>query len=383
MTGFGIETLPYGAFRLGTEPPRIGVAIGDSVLDLAPALGDDVFASPTLNPFLARGRSAWTRTRERLLELLTHEVALKAAEEYLIPRQDLTLCLPFDVADYVDFYSNEHHATNVGRMFRPDADPLPANWKSLPAGYHGRAGTVVVSGTPITRPLGQYRGPDGVTFGPEPRLDIEVELGFVVGTPTRPGTRLSADDLAQHVFGVVLLNDWSARAIQAWEYTPLGPFLGKSFATSISPWVVPLDALAAAHIPAPTQDPSPLPYLHPIGTGFDITFEVCWNGTEVAHPTFASMYWTPGQQLAHLTVGGAPLRTGDLFASGTVSGPQPEQRGCFLELSWNGTQPITLDDGSTRTFLADGDTVTIGATAPGPNGTVIHLGEVVGTIYSA
>jgi fumarylacetoacetase len=382
MTGFGIQTLPYGAFRVGTEPARIGVAIGDSVLDLAPALGDDVFAAATLNPFLARGRAAWTRTRERLLELLTHEVALQAAEPHLIPRQDVTLCLPFEVADYVDFYSNEHHATNVGRMFRPDADPLPVNWKSLPAGYHGRSGTVVVSGTPITRPLGQYRGPDGVTFGPEPRLDIEVELGFVVGTPTTPGTRLSADDLAEHVFGVVLLNDWSARAIQAWEYTPLGPFLGKSFATSISPWVVPVDALDAARVPAPTQDPTPLPYLQPAGAGFDISFEVLLNDTAVSAPQFRDQYWTPGQQLAHLTVGGAPLRVGDLFASGTVSGPQRDQRGCFLELSWNGTEPIALADGSTRTFLADGDTVTIRATAPGPDGGPISLGEVSGTVYS-
>jgi fumarylacetoacetase len=382
MTGFGIETLPYGAFRVGTQAPRIGVAVGDSVLDLAPVLGDDVFASPTLNPFLARGRAAWTHTRERLVELLSHEVSLKAAEPHLIPRQDVTLSLPFDVADYVDFYSNEHHATNVGRMFRPDADPLPVNWKSLPAGYHGRSGTVVVSGTPILRPLGQFRGPDGVTFGPEPRLDIETELGFVVGAPTQPGTRLSAEELAEHVFGVVLLNDWSARAIQAWEYTPLGPFLGKSFATSISPWVVPLDALAAAQVPAPPQDPTPLPYLQPFGMGFDITFEVVWNDTVVARPPFAAMYWTPGQQLAHLTVGGAPLRTGDLFASGTVSGPERDQRGCFLELSWNGTEPITLADGSTRTFLEDGDTVTIRATAPGPDGGPISLGEVSGTIYS-
>jgi fumarylacetoacetase len=380
MTGFGIETLPYGAFRVGNETPRIGVAIGDSVLDLAPALGDDVFAHPTLNPFLARGPAAWTRTRDRLLELLTHEALLVSAEPHLIPRQDVTLSLPIEVADYVDFYSNEHHAINVGRMFRPDADPLPVNWKHLPAGYHGRAGTVVVSGTPITRPLGQYRGPDGTVFGAEPRLDIEVELGFVVGTPTAPGTRVSATDLAEHVFGVVLLNDWSARAIQAWEYTPLGPFLGKSFATSISPWVVPLEALAHAQVPGPAQDPAPLPYLTPAGTGLDVRFEVHWNDTVVTRPPFTAMYWTPGQQLAHLTVGGAALRTGDLFASGTVSGPQPDQRGSFLELSWNGTEPITLADGTTRTFLADGDTVTIRATAPGPNGSTITLGEVTGTI---
>jgi fumarylacetoacetase len=383
MTGFGIETLPYGAFRVGTEPPRIGVAIGDSILDLAPALGDDVFAQPTLNAFLARGRSAWTQTRERLLELVSHEVALHAAAPYLIPRQDVALCLPIEVADYVDFYSNEHHAINVGRMFRPDADPLPANWKHLPAGYHGRAGTVVVSGTPILRPVGQYRGPDGPVFGPEPRLDIEVELGFVLGTSTAPGTRCVPADLAEHVFGVVLLNDWSARAIQAWEYTPLGPFLGKSFATSISPWVVPLEALDAARVPAPAQDPTPLPYLQPAGHGFDIGFEVLLNDTPISAPAFRDQYWTPGQQLAHLTVGGAALRVGDLFASGTVSGPQREQRGSLLELSWNGAEAITLADGSTRTFLLDGDTVTIRATAAGPDGAPLHLGEVSGTIQPA
>jgi fumarylacetoacetase len=381
MTGFGIETLPYGAFRVGDEPARIGVALGNDVLDLAPALGDEVFAQPTLNAFLARGREAWTQTRQRLQDLVAHEVTRAAAAPYLIPYQDVTMCLPFEVADYVDFYSNEHHATNVGRMFRPEADPLPVNWKSLPAGYHGRAGTVVVSGTPVTRPLGQYRGPDGPIFGPEPRLDIEVELGFVVGAPTSPGTRLHADDLAEHVFGVVLLNDWSARAIQAWEYVPLGPFLGKSFATSISAWVVPLDALAATHVPAPTQEPTPLAYLHPAGHGYDISFEVTWNDTVVARPPFASMYWTPGQQLAHLTVGGAPLRTGDLYGSGTVSGPAPDQRGSFLELCWNGEQLITLADGDVRTFLHDGDTVTIRASAPGPDGTTVHLGEVTGTIH--
>jgi fumarylacetoacetase len=381
MSGFGIETLPYGAFRVGHEAPRIGVAVGDQVLDLAPALGDDVFAEPTLNAFLARGRAEWTRVRERLLELVTHEVSLEAARPHLIPSQDVTMVLPFEVADYVDFYSNEYHATNVGRMFRPDADPLPVNWKHLPAGYHGRSGTVVVSGTPITRPLGQYRGPDGPVVGPEPRLDIEVELGFVVGAPTAPGTRLSADDLAAHVFGVVLLNDWSARAIQAWEYVPLGPFLGKSFATSISAWVVPLDALAAAHVPAPEQHPTPVAYLHPPGFGLDITFEVRWNDTVVARPPFASMYWTPGQQLAHLTVGGASLRTGDLFGSGTVSGPNRDQRGSFLELSWNGEELVTLADGDVRTFLHDGDTVTISATAPGPLGNAISLGGVTGTIH--
>jgi fumarylacetoacetase len=243
----------------------------------------------------------------------------------------------------------------------------------------------VVSGTEIVRPSGQYRPPDAdaPAFGPTTRLDIEAEVGFVVGVGSRAGQPLSTRDFGQHVFGVVLVNDWSARDIQAWEYQPLGPFLAKSFATSISAWVVPLDALRAARVPAPRQDPPVLPYLRDDRIGYDITLEVRWNNTVVSRPPFADMYWTPAQQLAHLTVNGARVRTGDLYASGTVSGPHAAQTGSFLELTWNATRPVRLVDGTTRTFLADGDTATISAAAPGPDGAVIGFGDVVGTVTSA
>ena len=292
--------------------------------------------------------------------------------------------LPFTVADYVDFYSSRDHASNVGRIFRPQSSPLPAAWTRLPMGYHGRSGTVVPSGTDIVRPSGLRRVGDDVEFGPSIRLDIEVELGFVVGVPSSLGVPVPTSAFPDHVFGVVVLNDWSARDIQAFEYVPLGPFLGKSFATSISPWVVPLAALDAARIeppPAMADDPPLADYLRDDEPwGLDITFEVSWNDTVVSRPPFASMSWTAAQQLAHLTVNGASLRTGDLYASGTVSGPVREQRGSFLELSWNGAEPVTLDDGRTRTFLEDGDTVTISATAPGPDGRRLGLGSVTGTI---
>ena len=290
--------------------------------------------------------------------------------------------LPFEVADYVDFYCSLDHATNVGKMFRPDAEPLLPNWRHLPVGYHGRAGTVVVSGTDIRRPCGQRKAPDATApeYGASRRLDIECELGFVVGTPSQLGERVGTGSFADHVFGVLPVNDWSARDIQAWEYVPLGPFLGKSFATSVAGWVTPLAALAAARVDLPGQDPEPLDYLRVgPGAGFDVDFEVVLDGETVARPPYSSMYWSPAQMLAHLTVNGASLRTGDLFASGTVSGPEREQRGSFLELSWGGKEPF----GDGRTFLRDGDTVTIRATAPGLNGGRIALGEVAGTVLPA
>jgi fumarylacetoacetase len=291
--------------------------------------------------------------------------------------------LPFEVADYVDFYSSEDHATNLGRLLRPGTPPLQPNWKHLPVGYHGRAGTVVVSGTPVVRPSGQRLPPESDTpvFGPSSRLDVEAEVGFVVGRPSTMGVPLSTSDFADHVFGVVLVNDWSARDIQAWEYRPLGPFLGKSFATTISPWVVPLAALDAAGVPAPEQDPPVLPYLAEAGrTGYDIRIEVRWNGTVVSRPPYSRMYWSAAQQLAHLTANGARVRTGDLYASGTVSGPAREESGSFIELTMGGQEPVTLDDGGVRTFLEDGDTVTISATAPGPDGCLIGLGEATGRV---
>jgi fumarylacetoacetase len=307
-------------------------------------------------------------------------------QPHLVPRAEVQLHLPVEVADYVDFYASEHHAANVGRMFRPGGKPLTPNWKHLPIGYHGRAGTVVVSGTPIVRPCGQRKPADAAapTDGPSARLDIEAEVGFVVGMPSALGTRVPTSAFRDHVFGVVLVNDWSARDIQAWEYVPLGPFLGKSFATSISPWVIPLDALEHARVAPPRQHPAPLPYLHEDQPwGLDLALEVEWNGDVVARPPFGQMYWTAAQQLAHMTVNGAALRTGDLYASGTVSGPEREQRGSFLELSWNGADPVKLSDGSRRTFLEEGDTVTIRATAPGADGVRIGFGDVTGTIAPA
>ncbi|TDC42525.1 fumarylacetoacetase [Micromonospora sp. KC213] len=386
---YGVTNLPYGVFRHGGREPRIGVRIADLVLDLAGAeaaglvLAAGALGRPTLNDFMALGRPQWTSVRQRIVALLTDPAHRAAVEPLLVPLDEVELLLPIEVADYVDFYSSEHHASNVGQIFRPGQPALLPNWKYLPIGYHGRAGTVVVSGTPIVRPTGQRATGQGPTVGPCVRLDIEAEVGFVVGVPSTLGTRVAAAALADHVFGVVLVNDWSARDIQAWEYQPLGPFLGKSFATSISAWVTPLDALADAFVPAPDQDPPVQEYLRDIPhLGLDLRLSVEWNGERVAEPPFAAMYWTPAQQLAHLTVNGASLRTGDLYASGTVSGPQRHQVGSFLELTWGGTEPVTVG-GETRTFLADGDTVTIRAAAPGPDGTTIALGEVTGRILPA
>ena len=386
---FGLANLPFGVFShpsIGSGTRRIGVAVGEAVLDAAPVLDDPVFASPTLDPFLARGKAMWSETRARLIELLTDQHYQGAVARHLRPLAEVTLHRPFTVADYVDFYCSLDHASNVGRIFRPDAEPLLPNWRHLPIGYHGRAGTVVVSGTPVTRPCGQRRPPgaEAPTFGPSARLDIEAEVGFVIGVGSRLGEPIPIDDFADHVFGVVLVNDWSARDIQAWEYQPLGPFLGKSFATSISPWVVPLEALESARVDGPAQEPAPLPYLQRAKPwALDLSLEVSLNGAVVSRPPFATMYWTPDQMLAHLTVNGASTRTGDLYASGTVSGPEPAQRGSLIELSWNGAEPLTLPDGSTRTFLEDGDTVTISATAPAAGGDRLGLGEVTGTIHPA
>jgi fumarylacetoacetase len=279
------------------------------------------------------------------------------------------LALPIDVADYVDFYSSLDHATNLGRMFRPDAEPLLPNWRHLPVGYHGRAGTVVASGTPVRRPVGQR--PE---FGPSARLDIELEAGFVIGTPSTMGEPVPVERALDHVFGMVLVNDWSARDIQAWEYQPLGPFLGKSFATSISHWVVPLEELAGRRVPGEPQDPAPLPYLAEAPWAYDIALSVELNGTVIAHSNTCHLYWSIAQQIAHLTVNGASLRTGDLLATGTISGPGRSERGSLIELSWNGEEPLELEDGSTRTFLEDGDEVVLRGDP---------LGEVRGRIVPA
>jgi fumarylacetoacetase len=393
---FGIHNLPYGVYSTGAER-RVGVRIGDEVLDvaaLAERLGMEsaaVWRTGSLTAFLAEPREAWSAAREWLTEQLTNAAHRTDVEAHLTPLDRVRLHLPFEVADYVDFYASEHHATNVGRIFRPDSEPLTPNWKHLPIGYHGRSGTVVVSGTDVVRPCGQRKAPtdDAPTFGPSRRLDIEAELGFVVGGATRLGEPVPLAQADDHLFGVVLLNDWSARDLQAWEYVPLGPFLGKSFATSVSPWVVTTDALRSARVPLPGQFPEPLPYLRgsservSTAYGLDLHYEVVWNGSVVSRPEFRDMYWSPAQMLAHMTVNGATLRPGDLFGSGTVSGPEKGSRGCFLELSWSGQDPIVLDDGTERTFLEDGDTVALRATAPGPDGAVVGLGECVGTVRPA
>ena len=375
-----MPNLPYGVFSDGSAP-RVAVRIGDSVLDLAGVLGEQVFAEPSLNAFMAQGRARWTDVRARITELLTLDRHRPAVEAALRPLSGVRLHLPFAVGDYVDFYASEQHAANVGRLFRPGADPLTPNWKYMPIGYHGRSGTVVVSGTPVVRPKGQRPGDGAPSFGPSRRLDFEAEVGFVIGVGSAPGSPVGVGAFADHVFGAFLVNDWSARDIQAWESRPLGPFLAKSFATSISPWIVPLEALAGARTRTPPQDPEPLPYLTgPGNTGFDLTLEVRLNGQVISRPPFATMYWTPAQMLAHMTVNGASTRTGDFFASGTVSGPDRDQRGCLLELSWGGAEPLKLPDGSVRSFLEDGDEVTITATAPAADGSRLGFGEVTGRV---
>lgn len=374
---FGAATLPYGIFSTPDAPdrPRVGVRYGDHVLDAAAAAAAhgsvhaDLLAQPTLNALMAAGRPVWEAVRREIRGWLQ--------EPYFLPLDGVTLHLPFEVADYVDFYASEHHATNVGRIFRPGMDPLTPNWKHLPIGYHGRAGTVVVSGTDVVRPQGQRKAPDAElpSFGPSLRLDIEAEVGFVVGTPAPTGTPVTIGEFREHVFGVCLVNDWSARDVQAWEYVPLGPFLGKSFATSVSAWITPLEAFDAARTAPPERTYPLLPYLDDSAAepgGIDLRIEVRINGEAVSQPPFASMYWTAAQQLAHMTVNGASLRTGDLYASGTVSGPEPDQLGCLLELT-QGKGP----------YLADGDEVVLTAWAPGADGARIGLGEVRGRILPA
>ena len=389
---FGVDALPYGVFSAAGEPPRVGVRVGDSVLDLADIAARTrhphaaVFRAGSLAPLMRLGRSGWSDVRAWVRELVDDPRHGDVVEPALVDLASATLHLPVEIADYVDFYASEVHASNVGRIFRPDSPDLPAAWRHLPIGYHGRSGTVVVSGSDVVRPRGQRRpGPDGVPpFGPSTRLDLECEVGFLVGTPSARGTGVPLSRARDHLFGVVLVNDWSARDLQAWEYVPLGPFLGKSFATSISAWVLPLEALAAAEVAPPHQEPTPLPYLHGDDPGdsfgLDLHLEIAINGSRVSTPPYREMYWSPAQMLAHLTVNGASLRVGDLFASGTVSGSSPDSFGSLLELSWNGTSPLTLDDGSTRGFLEDGDVVTLTGWAPGRSGRRIGLGEVSGTV---
>ena len=397
---FPLQNLPYGVVSRYGGDRYVVVRIGDYVLPLealvvtgllddAAGLSPDrlraLFAADTLNSFMAAGPDVWSAIRARLTELLGDASHKSDVEPLLVNVDGITVHLPIAVADYVDFYSSIDHARNVGAIFRPDSAPLTPNWRHLPIGYHGRSGTIVVSGTPVVRPSGQRKPPheDTPVFGPSRRLDIEAEVGFVVGVPTELGQSVSTSKFASHVFGVVLVNDWSARDIQAWEYVPLGPFLGKSFATSVSPWVVPLEALVEARMTPPIQDPQVLPYLIDESPwALDLALEVLLNDEVISRPPFSSMYWTPGQQVAHMTVNGASLRTGDLFASGTVSGPERDQRGSLLELCWGGREPF-IAGGVEHTFLEDGDEVVIRASAPGRDGVRVGFGDVRGQIRPA
>jgi fumarylacetoacetase len=393
---FGPHNLPYGVFSpAGSTERRVGVRLGDHVLDVgaaAAALGSpyrSLLAHRTLNPLLAAGRTTWSEVRRAITAWATDPAHREAVEPLFHPLSEVSLHLPFEVADYVDFYASENHARNVGRIFRPDAeDSLTPNWKHLPIGYHGRSGTVIVSGTDVVRPSGQRKGPGdpAPVFGPSIRLDIEAEVGFVVGVPSELGRPVALGDFREHVFGLCLLNDWSARDVQAWEYVPLGPFLGKSFATSVSAWITPLEALEHARVAPPERTHPLLPYLDDSAPGiepggYDLRISVAINGHVVSEPPFSTMYWTAAQQLAHMTVNGASLRTGDLYGSGTVSGPEERQRGSLLELTWNGRDPLELPDGK-RAFLEDGDVVTMAAWAPGANGARVGLGEVSGRVVS-
>jgi fumarylacetoacetase len=390
---FGLQTLPYGSFTTRDRPhqPRAGVAIGDRVLDLTTAMNRlfagraDLFATGHLDVFLDAGDLAWAQVREAVTAWLSQDQYRDAIEDLLVPAAQAAMRLPFSVADYVDFYASENHASNVSQIFRPGSGLNP-NWRHQPVGYHGRAGTVIVSGTPVRRPYGPYRpaGADQPVFGPSARLDFEAELGFVVGVEALVGEPVRIDRFGEHVFGVCLVNDWSARDLQTWEMAPLGPFLGKSFATTVSSWVVPLAALEHARVRTPSRDTELLPYLTETADwGLDIDFEVSLNGQVISRPPYATMHWSPAQMLAHMTVNGACLRTGDLYASGTVSGPEPGQRGCLLELSWGGAEPLTLPGGGTRAWLEDSDELLITATATGPEGTRIGLGDAHGQVMPA
>lgn len=379
---FGIDNLPYGVISAEGGSRRVSVRYRDLAVDVAHLLGDDRFAVPTLNKFLAEGAEAWRWTRNEIQRRLAQGVPEGAST----PLSLVETHLPFEVRDYVDFYASQHHAANLGRIFRPDAvSPLTPNWKHLPISYHGRASSVVVSGTDVVRPSGQYRieSGDRIVFGESRRLDFEAELGFVVGNSSALGSPIPIRSAAEHLFGVVLFNDWSARDIQAWEYVPLGPHLGKSFASTMSAWVTPMLALAEARIPLPEQNPAPLPHLSSGDLwGLDIEIDVSLNGNVISRPKYRDIYWSPTQMLSHMTSNGAPTRPGDLFASGTISGESAESFGCLAELTAGGERPLSVG-GGTRLFLEDGDSLVLSASAPGAEGGRIGLGSCAGRILSA
>ena len=399
---FPLQNLPYGVFSRTGEQPRCGVAIGDQVLDLA-ALerdglvstgGGPVFPEPALNAFMERGPEIWAKVRARLMDLLRdggNTILRQNADAFLIPLSDVTLHLPFKVSEYTDFYAGKQHAFNVGTMFRGPENALPPNWLHIPIGYNGRASSVVVSGTDFHRPNGQLKAPDAdtPTFGPSRRLDIELEMGAVVGTGNPMGVPVTVAEADRMIFGYVLLNDWSARDIQAWEYQPLGPFQGKAFCTTISPWVVTRAALEPFRTSTPDREKPLLPYLAEPGPMlYDIALEVgltpAGSGEEtvLSRTNYSTMYYSAAQQLAHHTSSGCPMRVGDLLGSGTISGDTPDSYGSLLEMSWGGKTPITLPDGATRSFLEDGDRVSLRGHAAG-DGYRIGFGYCTGTVLPA
>ncbi len=404
---FPIQNLPYGVFRDDGGPERIGVALGDFVLDLAvldefgflDTLPNDVrrtLRQDRLNAFASLGRQVWQAARATLSRLLSAaEPTLRdnraLCDRALIPRDHVQMVLPFHIGDYTDFYSSREHATNVGTMLRGADNALQANWLHLPVAYHGRSSSVVVSGTDLRRPLGQTKADDAAapTFGPSRAVDFELEMGVFVGPGNDLGQPVPVDEAPGHLFGMVLVNDWSARDVQKWEYVPLGPFLAKNFGTSISPWVVTLDALRPFRTAGPKQDPAPLNYLRSAGDwAFDIQLEVWLQSEKMNRPhrvcasNAKHLYWNVCQQLAHHTVNGCNLRPGDLLATGTISGPAPDSYGSMLELAWKGTQPVQLPDGEARIFLQDGDRVTLTGWCQG-QGYRVGFGEVTGRILPA
>jgi fumarylacetoacetase len=402
---FPIQNLPFGIFKTKYLSAVAGVAIGNHVLDLVYlhengyldglGLPSGIFNQKYLNDFLALGKLKCREVRERISELLQHDndelkQDVAAREIALISKEEVQMLMPVRIPNYTDFYSSEEHATNVGTMFRDPKNALLPNWKHLPVAYHGRASSIVVSGTPIRRPKGQMKPPDAELpiFCPTHKLDFELEMAFITCGETKLGSSISTKDTEDHIFGFVLFNDWSARDIQNWEYVPLGPFLGKNFGSTISPWIVTLDALEPFRVKGPEQFPHVLPYLAIEGEkNFDIALEVLVqpnNGVEtvVSRSNFKYMYWNVNQQLAHHTVNGCNIQDGDLYASGTISGPSPGSFGSMLELSWNGQRPLHLADGTERKFIEDGDTVIMRGHAE-KDGVRIGFGECKGKILPA
>jgi len=389
-SGFPIQNLPYGVFDDGAGA-RCGVAIGDRILDVVKVdhgLDPALFAEPAWNAVMAAGPAVWTALRARLTDLLSAPSHRPAVEPHLIAMAGARMLMPFRVSEYTDFYAGKHHATNVGTMFRGPENALPPNWLSIPIGYNGRASSVVVSGTPVRRAWGQVKGPDDALprFAPSARFDIELEMGAIVGQPS--DGMVSVEQAEAMIFGYVLLNDWSARDIQAWEYQPLGPFQAKATATTISPWIVTKAALEPFRVATPVPERPLLPYLTATKPGlYDIDLEVALTPegggeTVLARTNYREMYYSAAQQLAHHTTSGCPMRVGDLLGSGTISGPEPDTRGSLLELSWGGKEPIALTGGGTRTFIEDGDTLTLRGAAQG-DGYRIGFGDCSGQLLPA